>query len=291
MDDGEVAVEEDYLAEGEALDAYDGADDKRERLESGGFDDNLLREAATEEDEEDEDAALFAPPADAVPPEDLPDEDSLFAAPLPFDDTPPEAPWPTDDLPPMDDGVNHGVPGANHDVTGANHDVTDVSPDVSDGRDGEEVTEEVIYVEDTGRGRLWVLGIFCGLCALVSVGAVLYLTLFAPKKIRESIPEPPPQIIERTVERVEIIREPAPPPPPVESPPAPPPAARVPSSQRPAAGTREPERYTVKWGDTLWDLAGNYYDNPWRYRAIAQYNGITDPAHIVSGTEILIPPR
>ena len=49
--------------------------------------------------------------------------------------------------------------------------------------------------------------------------------------------------------------------------------------------------YKIKWGDTLWDIAGTYYKNPWLYREIAKYNGLENPDYIVSGTIITIPPR
>lgn len=47
--------------------------------------------------------------------------------------------------------------------------------------------------------------------------------------------------------------------------------------------------YKIKWGDTLWDLAKSYYNNPWKYPKIAKYNGIKNPDHIISGTTIIIP--
>lgn len=55
----------------------------------------------------------------------------------------------------------------------------------------------------------------------------------------------------------------------------------------------EPEtvRYKIKWGDTLWDLADSYYNNPWLYKKIATANGIKNPDYIVSGTYISIPPK
>lgn len=49
--------------------------------------------------------------------------------------------------------------------------------------------------------------------------------------------------------------------------------------------------YPVRWGDTLWDLAGTYYRNPWYYPRIARANGIKNPDLIISGTRILIPKR
>ncbi len=48
-------------------------------------------------------------------------------------------------------------------------------------------------------------------------------------------------------------------------------------------------KHLIKWGDTLWDLAGCYYKNPWAYPRIAKENNIKNPDFIVSGTIITIP--
>ena len=47
--------------------------------------------------------------------------------------------------------------------------------------------------------------------------------------------------------------------------------------------------YDIKWGDTLWDIAGTYYRNPWLYPKIARENGISNPDLIFAGTRIFIP--
>lgn len=47
--------------------------------------------------------------------------------------------------------------------------------------------------------------------------------------------------------------------------------------------------YTIKWGDTLWDISDSYYKTPWKYLRIADYNKIKNPDIIISGTNILIP--
>lgn len=61
--------------------------------------------------------------------------------------------------------------------------------------------------------------------------------------------------------------------------------------QEPEPSTKEPEiiRYKIKWGDTLWDISNAYYKNPWRYKYLANYNGIKNPDYIISGTWLLIP--
>ena len=49
--------------------------------------------------------------------------------------------------------------------------------------------------------------------------------------------------------------------------------------------------YTIRWGDTLWDIAEVFYRNPWLYPRIVRYNNMENPNLIVSGTKITIPPR
>ncbi len=50
-------------------------------------------------------------------------------------------------------------------------------------------------------------------------------------------------------------------------------------------------RHLVKWGDTLWDLAGFYYRNPWLYKIISDANNLKNPDLIISGTYLTIPDR
>lgn len=47
--------------------------------------------------------------------------------------------------------------------------------------------------------------------------------------------------------------------------------------------------YIIRWGDTLWDLAFAFYQNPWLFNRIADFNEIDDPDKIYAGTEIRIP--
>ena len=50
-------------------------------------------------------------------------------------------------------------------------------------------------------------------------------------------------------------------------------------------------RYRIRWGDTLWDISGNFYKNPWNYKKIARYNKIKNPHKIIAGTYITIPAK
>jgi hypothetical protein len=146
------------------------------------------------------------------------------------------------------------------------------------------------------RRRLTAAVITCVICALLCVGALVVVCFFLPPKSRitEKIDIQVDEPVEVTSQAVEtpVLSEP-----PIDveikdvlvEPEViavkPEPAVPVPPE------TPDAVRYRLKWGDTLWKLAGTYYDNPWLYRRIAQYNGIKNPALIVSGTEILIPQR
>jgi len=49
--------------------------------------------------------------------------------------------------------------------------------------------------------------------------------------------------------------------------------------------------YKIRWGDTLWDIAGAFYRNPWLYPRIARFNNIRNPDLIIAGTTIRVPPK
>jgi LysM repeat protein len=65
----------------------------------------------------------------------------------------------------------------------------------------------------------------------------------------------------------------------------------VASYKVPTTIPREGVNYTIRWGDTLWDIAEAFYRNPWLYPRIAQHNNIRNPNLIISGRTIRIPPR
>jgi hypothetical protein len=48
--------------------------------------------------------------------------------------------------------------------------------------------------------------------------------------------------------------------------------------------------YTIRWGDTLWDISEAFYRNPWLYPRIARFNAIRNPDLIIAGRVIRIPP-
>jgi nucleoid-associated protein YgaU len=53
---------------------------------------------------------------------------------------------------------------------------------------------------------------------------------------------------------------------------------------------REGAPYTIRWGDTLWDISEAFYRNPWLYPRIARFNAIRNPDFIIAGRTIRIPP-
>jgi hypothetical protein len=66
----------------------------------------------------------------------------------------------------------------------------------------------------------------------------------------------------------------------------------------PVASSRAPQTiprggipYTIRWGDTLWDISEAFYRNPWLYQRIARFNSIRNPDFIIAGRTIRIPPR
>ena len=69
------------------------------------------------------------------------------------------------------------------------------------------------------------------------------------------------------------------------------PPAPVSSYRVPSVIPKEGAPYTIRWGDTLWDIAEAFYRNPWLYPRIARFNNIRNPDLIISGTTIRVPPR
>jgi len=59
----------------------------------------------------------------------------------------------------------------------------------------------------------------------------------------------------------------------------------------PSTIPRDGVNYTIRWGDTLWDISEVFYRDPHLYTRIAQHNNIRNPNLIISGRTIRIPPR
>ena len=49
--------------------------------------------------------------------------------------------------------------------------------------------------------------------------------------------------------------------------------------------------YSIRRGDTLWDISWNFYRTPWHYGRIAEKNSIRNPDLIFAGTKIFIPEK
>src|SRR5205085_11402143 len=72
----------------------------------------------------------------------------------------------------------------------------------------------------------------------------------------------------------------------VAPPPPPPPPAPTPPPPQPAPS---PRSYTVAKGDTLWDLAQQFYGNPYKWTTIYEANEKPDPRKLQIGRQLIIP--
>ena len=164
-----------------------------------------------------------------------------------------------------------------------------------------EMGESSVHEEDDIKKKTRAPVIICIVCAIICIIATLLVLLVLPGKfnlrqkhadkkaqtavekqaetttatpapVEEKKPDPVPQAKEDEVVVIEKAEDVTP---------VPPPAATEIKSKN--------VTYKIKWGDTLWDIADTYYKNPWRYKKIANYNGIKNPDHIISGTIITIP--
>ena len=162
-----------------------------------------------------------------------------------------------------------------------------------------EMGDSAAHEEDDIKKKTRAPVIICIVCAIICLIATALVLLVLPGKfnlrqkmaekkaktavekpaetqattvpVEEKKPDPVPQAKEDEVvviEKAEDVK------------PVPPPAAETKNKN---------VTYKIKWGDTLWDIADTYYKNPWRYKKIANYNGIKNPDHIISGTIITIP--
>ncbi len=143
--------------------------------------------------------------------------------------------------------------------------------------------------------------IICILCALISLGVlgvILYLTPSIMKlaggmqseetavvsvaetesvAAEEEIIVEEPTIRKAEENKIVVLNETVPP--------------VVPETKKEQTEISSIIRHLVKWGDTLWDLAGFYYRNPWLYKIISDANNLENPDLIISGTYLDIPDR
>ena len=164
----------------------------------------------------------------------------------------------------------------------------------------DEPQEDIYPPEKEKKHRNTGAVITCVVCAIICLASLLFILFFLPSQINIDVSRKTPKEKDVNLEVQENIVSPAPeaieelPPQPepkedvivvAETPavvPVPPPEPE----KKP-----EPVKYKIKWGDTLWDLADSYYNNPWFYKKIAEANGISNPDYIISGTYITIPPK
>ena len=188
----------------------------------------------------------------------------------------------------------------------------DTSSDLDDSIPSPDLSFSDLYVNPAEddcpeKRRCSIPVLICSLCAVVCVLILLLIIFLTPSKIKdkessnlgsiwhkeeptvqEVIPAPIETKVEETVEELEVVVE-------EEAK-----EDEIVIVEAPIVTPVEPEpvkeklkgvEYKIKWGDTLWDIAGTYYKNPWLYREIAEYNNLENPDYIVSGTIITIPPR
>ena len=187
----------------------------------------------------------------------------------------------------------------------------DTSSDLDDSIPSPDLSFSDLYVDTPEndcpeKKRCSIPVLICSLCAVICVIVLLLILFLTPSKLKnkeensessiwqeettiqevvptpvgtitEELPEQPEVVVEEEAKEDEIVI--------VEAP------VVTPVEPEPVQEKLKGVEYKIKWGDTLWDIAGTYYKNPWLYREIAKYNGLENPDYIVSGTIITIPPR
>ena len=190
-----------------------------------------------------------------------------------------------------------------------------------------EKAEQAQQTDDEKHGFPWLI-VVCAALVLVAIGLALWLFLFRGGIGAEAVAQPVPVQVQQPVEppapppppvtQAEPVQPPSPPPaapPPAPAPApvvqAPPPVIHAPAKAPESSGTVSRKRpaapvnsykipsviprggvaYKIRWGDTLWDIAGAFYRNPWHYPRIARFNNIRNPDLIIAGRTIRIPPR
>ena len=169
--------------------------------------------------------------------------------------------------------------------------------------------------QDEKKGFPWVVLIIIGIVIVLALAAAWFFffggkNMVFPGKsevpaVEKTVPvepvPPPPEPVAPPPPVTEQA-EPVAPPPVIEAPVTPPPApvhqterirppAPVSSYKVPSTIPKGGVRYTIRWGDTLWDISEAFYRTPWLYPRIARFNNIRNPDHIIAGRTIRIPPR
>ena len=154
----------------------------------------------------------------------------------------------------------------------------------------------------------WIVLIIAGIIIILALAAAWFFFLggkeliFSEKKDKPAVEQTVPAVPEPEKPAAEPQKaEPVSPPPLIQAPVSPPPAqpqaerkrppAPVSSYKVPASIPREGVPYTIRWGDTLWDISEAFYRTPWLYPRIARFNNIRNPDRIIAGRTIRVPPR
>ena len=187
----------------------------------------------------------------------------------------------------------------------------DTSGDLDDSIPSPDLSFSDLYVdpveeESSEKKRCKIPVLICSLCAVICVIALLLILFLTPSKLKGKDENSENSIWQEETVVEEVATVPVPTEPVVED------AEldvlveeeakedEIVIVEAPVVTPKEPEvipeklkgvEYKIKWGDTLWDIAGTYYKNPWLYKFIADYNNLENPDYIVSGTIITIPPR
>lgn len=171
-----------------------------------------------------------------------------------------------------------------NETTSETQQTTNAGLDFSDILDEETKEGHAASTEDTESiKKTKVPVLICIICAVICIIAVILILLFSSKK-KCNVTEAPKTQIEKTEDTKETSKYDA-----KENEVVVAPATEVVPEAPKAKSASKNITYKIKWGDTLWDLAKTYYNNPWKYPKIAKYNGIKNPDHIISGTTIIIP--
>jgi hypothetical protein len=199
----------------------------------------------------------------------------------------------------------------------ANDEIPDFDLDI----EPHEAPPRGLYDRDSTPGRMarhkkspWPL-LLIAVALLAALGGILYFFFFNSTGIalRNSLRRPASAAVQAAPAPPQVQAAPEPPTAPRAAPVEPPPvisAARQPPRAAtgeapdrtrtlpPVASYRVPQTiprggtpYTIRWGDTLWDISEAFYRNPWLYSRIARFNAIRDPDFIIAGHTIRIPPR
>jgi LysM repeat protein len=161
----------------------------------------------------------------------------------------------------------------------------------------------------------WMVLIIIGIIIVLALAATWFFVFggkdaISDKKGKPAVEQPAPAVQPPAAQKEDppVAQKSEPPaaqktePPVIQAPVVPPPPARPPRARNrppaPVSSYKVPATippggvpYTIRWGDTLWDISEAFYRNPWLYPRIARFNNIRNPDHIIAGRTIRVPPK